>query len=90
LDEARRRASGFGDCTDAVEAAQGGAAGVDVMESPADGALDDIAWRPATWRSVNMVSTAFVMVSTIAFMDGEEGTEAMVEAYSGESPTIFW
>jgi hypothetical protein len=28
------------------------------------------------------------MVSTIAFMEGEEGTEAMVEAYSGESPTI--
>jgi hypothetical protein len=24
------------------------------------------------------------MVSTIAFMEGEEGTEAMVEAYSGE------
>jgi hypothetical protein len=35
-----------------------------------------------------MFSTAFVMVSTIAFMDGEEGTEAMVEAYSGESPMI--
>jgi hypothetical protein len=35
-----------------------------------------------------MFSIAFVMVSTIAFMEGEEGTEAMVEAYSGESPTI--
>jgi hypothetical protein len=29
---------------------------------------------------VNMFSIAFVMVSTIAFMEGEEGTEAMVEA----------
>jgi hypothetical protein len=36
-----------------------------------------------------MFSIAFVMVSTIAFMEGEEGTEAMVEAYTGESPTIF-
>jgi H+/Cl- antiporter ClcA len=35
-----------------------------------------------------MFSIAFVMVSTIAFMEGEKGTEAMVEAYSGESPTI--
>jgi H+/Cl- antiporter ClcA len=35
-----------------------------------------------------MFSIAFVMVSTIAFMEGEEGTEAMVEAYSGESSTI--
>jgi hypothetical protein len=78
LDEARRGASGSGDRTDAVEATQGGATGVDVTESPADGALDDIAWEAATWRLVNMVSTAFVMVSTIAFMEGEEGTEAMV------------
>jgi hypothetical protein len=45
LDEARRRASGSGDCTDAVEAAQEGATGIDVTESPADGALDDIAGR---------------------------------------------
>jgi hypothetical protein len=36
-----------------------------------------------------MVSTAFVMVSTIAFMDGEGGTKAMEKAYSGESPTIY-
>jgi hypothetical protein len=35
-----------------------------------------------------MVSTSFVMVSTIAFMGGEGGTEAMVEAYSVESPMI--
>jgi hypothetical protein len=28
-----------------------------------------------------MFSIAFVMVSTIAFMEGEEGAEAMVEAY---------
>jgi hypothetical protein len=35
-----------------------------------------------------MVSTAFVMVSTIAFMDGEGGTESMVESYSGESMMI--
>jgi hypothetical protein len=34
--------------------------------------------------SVNVDSTAFVMVSTIAFMDGEEGTEAMVKTYFGE------
>jgi hypothetical protein len=33
---------------------------------------------------VNISSIAFVMVSTITFMEGEEGTEAMVEAYSGE------
>jgi hypothetical protein len=45
LDEARRGASGSGDRTDAVEATQGGATGVDVTESPIDGALDDIAWR---------------------------------------------
>jgi hypothetical protein len=31
-----------------------------------------------------MDSTAFMMVSTIAFMDGEEGTEAMVKTYPGE------
>jgi hypothetical protein len=31
-----------------------------------------------------MDSTAFVMVSTITFMDGERGTEAMVKTYSGE------
>jgi hypothetical protein len=37
---------------------------------------------------MNMVSIVFVMVSTIAFMGGEGGTEAMVEAYSGESPMI--
>jgi hypothetical protein len=45
LDEARRGASGSGDRTDAIEATQGGAACVDVTESPADCALDDIAWR---------------------------------------------
>jgi hypothetical protein len=45
LDEARRVASGSGDRTDAVEATQGGTTGVDVTESPTDGALDDIAWR---------------------------------------------
>jgi hypothetical protein len=45
LDEARRGTSGSGDRTDAVEATQGGATGVDVTESPTDGALDDIAWR---------------------------------------------
>jgi hypothetical protein len=33
---------------------------------------------------VNISFIAFVMVSTIAFMEGEEGTKAMVEAYSGE------
>jgi hypothetical protein len=31
-----------------------------------------------------MFSIAFMMVSTIAFMEGEEGTEAMVEAYFGD------
>jgi hypothetical protein len=31
-----------------------------------------------------MDSTAFVMVSTIAFMDGEGGIDAMVKTYSGE------
>jgi hypothetical protein len=30
---------------DAVEATQGSTTGVDVTESPTDGALDDIAWR---------------------------------------------
>jgi hypothetical protein len=45
LDEVRRGASGSGDRTDVVEATQGGATDVDVTKSPADGALDDIAWR---------------------------------------------
>jgi hypothetical protein len=30
-------------------------------------------------RSVNMDSTEFVTVSTIAFIDGEKGTEAMAK-----------
>jgi hypothetical protein len=30
-------------------------------------------------RLANVDSTAFVMVSTIAFMEGEEGTEAMAK-----------
>jgi hypothetical protein len=38
---------------------------------------------------MNMVSTAFVMVSTIVFMDGEGGTKSMEKAYSSESPTTY-
>jgi hypothetical protein len=34
---------------------------------------------PAMRRLANVDSTAFVMVSTIAFMEGEEGTEAMAK-----------
>jgi hypothetical protein len=80
---------GSGDRTDAIEATQGGATGIDVTESPADGTLDDIAWR-ASDMAVGEHGLHRVRAGVYhrAFMEGEEGTEAMVEAYSGESLTI--